>query len=320
MPPASLTKQTLKRKRTAEADADEASASATKALNKPYKPRVLVTSSRGISQRQRHLMQDLLTLLPHAKKETKLEDKHNLPSINELCYLSSCNNALFFEARRQHNDLYLWAAKTPNGPSVRFHVLNSHTMDEMKMTGNCLKGSRPIVVFDQQFDEEPHLRLIKEVLSHIFAVPKTARRAKPFIDHVVNFSIADGKIWFRNYQILDAPSPDALASTSSSASALTDTQAQKLAKKNGLPHLSLSEVGPRFVLNPVKIFEGSFNGACLYENKEFIPSSQRYASAKLARAVKYRGRKDQQTQNEARRLGLQVGQKDDPLEKRSVFA
>lgn len=34
-----------------------------------------------------------------------------------------------------------------------------------------------------------------------------------------------------------------------------------------MPHLSLSEVGPRFVLNPVKIFEGSFNGACLYENK-----------------------------------------------------
>lgn len=35
------------------------------------------------------------------------------------------------------------------------------------MTGNCLKGSRPIVVFDQQFEEQPHLRLIKEVLSHV---------------------------------------------------------------------------------------------------------------------------------------------------------
>ncbi|GAA5880540.1 hypothetical protein JCM3774_002001 [Rhodotorula dairenensis] len=322
MPPASLTKQTLKRKRTSDAAApvDEVDAASSPSASKPYKQRVLVTCSRGISQRQRHLMMDLLSLLPHAKKETKLEDKHNLPSINELCYLSSCNNALFFEARRQHNDLYLWAAKTPNGPSVRFHVLNSHTMDEMKMTGNCLKGSRPVVVFDHQFNQEPHLRLIKEVLSHTFAVPKTARRAKPFIDHVINFSIADGKIWFRNYQILNTPSTDAIASTSSSTSALTDAQAQNLAKKNGLPHLSLSEVGPRFVLNPVKIFEGSFNGACLYENKEFIPSSQRYASAKLARAVKYRGRKDQQAVSQVRREGLHVGQKDDPLEKRSVFA
>ncbi|PRQ76460.1 putative ribosomal large subunit assembly and maintenance-related protein [Rhodotorula toruloides] len=347
MAPSTLTKQSLKRKR---ADDDSTSSTRTDAdkPQQPYKQRVLVTSSRGISQRQRHLMTDLLALLPHAKKETKLEDKHNLPAINELCYLSSCNNALFFEARRQHNDLYLWAAKAPNGPSVRFHVLNLHTMDEMKMTGNCLKGSRPVVVFDKQFDEEPHWKLIKEVLTHIFAVPKTARRAKPFIDHVINFSIADGKIWFRNYQvrrdaalvvletrseltnrdhlclrhaqILDTPSTDALSSTTSSTSALTDIQAKKLAKKQGAPHLSLSEVGPRFVLNPVKIFEGSFNGACLYENKEFVPSSARFASTKLARAAKYRGRKDQQAVSKSRREGLHVGERDDPLEKRRVFA
>jgi ribosome biogenesis protein BRX1 len=48
-------------------------------------------------------------------------------------------------------------------------------MDEMKMTGNCLKGSRPVVVFDQQFDEEPHLRLIKEVLSHVSGPQKSPR-------------------------------------------------------------------------------------------------------------------------------------------------
>jgi ribosome biogenesis protein BRX1 len=86
--------------------------------------------------------------------------------VNELAELASCNNALFFEARR-HQDLYMWASKTPNGPSVRFHVLNSHTMDELKMTGNHLKGSRPIVCFDQQFDDQPHFRLIKELLSHV---------------------------------------------------------------------------------------------------------------------------------------------------------
>ncbi|TNY18774.1 putative ribosomal large subunit assembly and maintenance-related protein [Rhodotorula diobovata] len=328
MAPSTLAKQSLKRKRAAQDDPAAPSTSTssttitttTTASAKPYKQRVLVTSSRGISQRQRHLMTDLLALLPHAKKETKLEDKHNLPSINELCYLSSCNNALFFEARRQHNDLYLWAAKTPNGPSVRFHVLNLHTMDEMKMTGNCLKGSRPIVVFDHQFDDEPHLKLIKEVLTHTFAVPKTARRAKPFIDHVINFSIVDGKIWFRNYQILDTPSADALAKSTSSTQALTDAQARKVAQKEGMPHLSLSEVGPRFVLNPVKIFEGSFNGACLYENKEFIPSSQRFASAKLARAVKYRGRKDAQAVRQVRLDEMRPGERDDPLEKRRVFA
>ncbi|GAA5882471.1 hypothetical protein JCM1840_003191 [Sporobolomyces johnsonii] len=313
MAPSAVTKD-LKRKRT-----DDADESAEKKAPK-YSQRVLAISSRGISQRQRHLMQDLINLLPHAKKDSKLEDKHSLPSLNEIAYLSSCNNILFFEARRQHGDLYLWAAKAPNGPSCRFHVLNAHTMDEMKMTGNCLKGSRPIVVFDQQFDEQPHWKLIKEVLTHIFAVPKTARRAKPFVDHVINFSIADGKIWFRNFQILDTPPADALASTTSSTKALTEAQAKKLAQKEGAPHLSLSEVGPRFVLNPVKIFEGSFNGACIYENKEFVPSSAAASSHRLARAQKYRIRKDQQEERKVRREELRPGHKEDPLEKRSVFA
>lgn len=40
-------------------------------------------------------------------------------------------------------------------------------MDELKLTGNCLKGSRPIIVFDQAFDETPHMKLIKEVLMHV---------------------------------------------------------------------------------------------------------------------------------------------------------
>lgn len=61
----------------------------------------------------------------------------------------------------------MWLSKTPNGPSIKFHVLNSHTMDELKMTGNCLKGSRPIVCFDKSFDAEPQWRLTKELLMHV---------------------------------------------------------------------------------------------------------------------------------------------------------
>lgn len=117
----------------------------------------------------------------HVRTDAKLDSKHQLPLLNELCDLSNCNNALFFEARRKHNDLYLWAAKAPNGPSVRFHVLNAHTMDELKMTGNCLKGSRPIVVFDKAFDESAHMRVIKEVLSNVGSLPCVGRRKKLMI-------------------------------------------------------------------------------------------------------------------------------------------
>lgn len=34
-----------------------------------------------------------------------------------------CSSVLYFEARK-HKDLYLWVAKSPSGPSVKFHVTN----------------------------------------------------------------------------------------------------------------------------------------------------------------------------------------------------
>ena len=47
------------------------------------------------------------------------------------------------------------------------HVQNVHTMDELKMTGNCLKGSRGILSFDKGFDETEWGRLTKEVFTHV---------------------------------------------------------------------------------------------------------------------------------------------------------
>lgn len=61
----------------------------------------------------------------------------------------------------------MWAAKTPNGPSIKLHVQNVHTMDELKMTGNCLKGSRGILSFDKAFDESEWGKLTKEVFTHV---------------------------------------------------------------------------------------------------------------------------------------------------------
>jgi len=49
------------------------------------------------------------------------------------------------------------------------HVQNVHTMDELKMTGNCLKGSRGILSFDSAFDGDEHWKLMKEVFTHASA-------------------------------------------------------------------------------------------------------------------------------------------------------
>ncbi|OBZ69172.1 Ribosome biogenesis protein BRX1 [Grifola frondosa] len=261
-------KADAKGKRKAEAmDVDEEIfAPATK---KPRnKQRVLLLSSRGITHRMRHLMNDLEVLLPHVKKDSKLDSKSQLHLLPELADLNNCNNTLYFEARR-HEDLYLWAAKTPNGPSIKMHVQNVHTMDELKMTGNCLRGSRGLLSFDKAFDETEWGKLTKEVFTHIFGVPPQARKAKPFIDHILTFSILDDKIWFRNYQIIEK---DPL-------------------QPNGPPQTSLVEIGPRFVLTPIRIFEGAFGGATVYSNPEFISPAAVRSALKREKGEKYVSRK-----------------------------
>ncbi|KAF9484655.1 ribosome biogenesis protein BRX1 [Pholiota conissans] len=245
---------------------------------KKNKQRVLLLSSRGVTQRMRHLMMDLEALLPHVKKDSKLDSKSQLHLLPELADLNNCNNALYFEARR-HEDLYLWAAKTPNGPSIKMHVQNVHTMDELKLTGNCLKGSRGLLSFDKSFEDTEWGRLTKEVFTQIFGVPSTSRRAKPFIDHILTFSIVDSKIWFRNFQIME----------------------KDPVQPNGPPQTTLVEIGPRFVLTPIRIFEGAFGGATVFSNPEFVTPAATRQLAKRAKGMKYNSRKDADAEAAERR-------------------
>ena len=107
----------------------------------------MVFMSRGITQNFRQLAQDMIDLLPNTKVESKLERKETRQIINDLCYERSCNNFLYFDCHK-HTDLFLWAAKSPNGPSLKFQVTEIHTTKELKLTGNCLKYSRPLLSFD----------------------------------------------------------------------------------------------------------------------------------------------------------------------------
>ena len=125
------------------------------------KQRLMVTSS-GTTSRFRHLMNDLISLLPHAKKEGKCQ----IDELNELAELNNCNNTLYFQVKKKQ-DLFVWLSKTPTGPSVKFICKTLNTIDELKLSGNCLKGSRPVLSFDSTFDSEPHLMLIKELLTQV---------------------------------------------------------------------------------------------------------------------------------------------------------
>ncbi|XP_050671177.1 ribosome biogenesis protein BRX1 homolog [Leptidea sinapis] len=229
--------------------------------------RVLVFAARGINHSHRHLMEDIKKLMPHHKSESKMERSKNLYVVNEISEMKNCNKCLLFEGRKMR-DLYLWMSNIPNGPSAKFLVENVYTMGELKMTGNCLRGSRPLLSFDPQFTKSAHYSLLKELLTQIFGVPKHHPKSQPFFDHVYTFMILDNRIWFRNYQILS---------------------------EDG----ALAEIGPRFVLNPVKIFSGSFGGATLWENPKYLsPAKLRQAFSKKA-ANKYENRIEKKVRNEA---------------------
>ncbi|KAI9448906.1 ribosome biogenesis protein BRX1 [Lactarius psammicola] len=276
-------------------DGDGNAYASVAAKKKKNKQRVLLLSSRGITHRMRHLMNDLEALLPHVKKDSKLDSKNHLNLLPELADLHSCNNTLYFEARR-HEDLYLWAAKTPNGPSIKLHVQNVHTMDELKMTGNCLKGSRGLLSFDAAFEETEWGRLTKELFTHIFGVPPQARRAKPFVDHILTFSLLDSKIWFRNFQIVEK---DPL-------------------QPNGPPEMSLVEIGPRFVLTPIRIFEGAFGGATVFANPEFVSPALVRSVRRRAKGDRYKERKLAQHERASRQIERK--REEDPLAVAKVFA
>ena len=83
--------------------------------------RVLVIASRGISSKDRHLVNDITELLAHGKKDSKVERKTVKSDIDDLCFDRSCNNFLYFEQRKR-KDLYLWIGKSPSGPSFLTQV------------------------------------------------------------------------------------------------------------------------------------------------------------------------------------------------------
>ncbi|KAG0264122.1 Ribosome biogenesis protein brx1 [Actinomortierella ambigua] len=261
------------------------------------KQRVMLLSSRGIISRHRHLLNDLEALMPHSKKDAKLDSKSKLHVLNELAELNNCNNCIFFEVRKRQ-DLYMWIAKTPNGPSMKFHIQNIHTMEELKMTGNCLKGSRHILSFDKNFDSSPHWQLMKELFTQVFGVPKTSRRIKPFVDHVISFSIVDNRVWFRNYQITEKPLEHR------SVTDKTDLQ--------------LVEIGPRFAMNPIRVFDGSFGGQTAFENPEFISPNVVRANLRRDKATKYKARMEALDQRDVKMKKSVLPE--DPLSEKNVFS
>ena len=86
----------------------------------------------------------------------------------------------------------------------------------------------------------------------------------------------------RNYQIVVQQPTNAL-------------EAHQAKKRDGQEDsTSLVEIGPRFVLNPIRIFRGSFGGQTLFQNPDFVSPNEIRAVEKRQKGRSYEQRKESQ--------------------------
>ncbi|KAF1741952.1 hypothetical protein MXB_767, partial [Myxobolus squamalis] len=209
-------------------------------LKKEKKIKVLVFCQSGVTANVRILSKNIQNMLPHSKTEMKY-GKDSLSGINEVCELRNANRCIFFQVKKRR-DAYVWFSCLPNGPSVKFLLENIETID-CNFPGNCFVGTRAILSFSANFDSPgPHMQVIKNMLIQLFQTPPSQKN-RTLVDHIFNFSFLDGRIWFRNYQIIDSQPSDVI------------------------------EIGPRFTLNPILIFKGAFCDKIIYKNPDYVPPS-----------------------------------------------
>jgi ribosome biogenesis protein BRX1 len=95
------------------------------------------------------------------------------------------------------------------------------------------------------------------------------------------------------------------------------TNAKEAAEKKHNDGLktSLVEIGPRFVMNPIRIFSGSFNGQTLYQNGDFVSPNEVRAEKARELGSTYKDRKMSEKMSKERKSNMVVPE--DPLN--SVF-
>jgi ribosome biogenesis protein BRX1 len=71
----------------------------------------------------------------------------------------------------------------------------------LRFFGNYVKQSKPIVVFNQDFDEKPHLSVFKYLITDIFSSNYEGGSSESILDHVMSFVYYNSRIWLRVYQI-----------------------------------------------------------------------------------------------------------------------
>jgi len=286
-------KKSFKGKKTAETSSNGVQLLKKAMINsKAKRSKTLLVASRNQTSHSRYLMKNIYeSLVPNIKRESKIDPNHDLSEITEMCSMNACTQGAYFKVVKGR-EYYLWIFTANNGPSIKFQLLNIHTIEEMKTLGNALQFSRPVLSFSSEFNDKecPERLLIARMLSRLFSVPMYDQRAKPFCDRSYHFSWKGRNVvHFRHYQI--SPFSDA--------------------DENDPNRLELTEIGPRFDLQPVAIFTNCMYGSTIWRNAKYLSP----VALRKAQAMPYVVRKKESIRKredfELRRLDIDNDSSDD---------
>ena len=94
--------------------------------------------------------------------------------------------------------------------------------------------------------------------------------------------------------------------------ATTAKEAHAQKKLTGQTHAtSLIEIGPRFVLNPIRIFRGSFGGQTLWQNVDFVNPNVIRSMEMKKKGEEYARRKGAERERKRRKEAIVLPE--DPL-------
>ncbi|SCA48306.1 ribosome biogenesis protein BRX1 homolog, putative [Plasmodium ovale] len=207
--------------------------------------RVLIVKSPLKKKSCESFVDNLKLLLPHHKMESKWKKKDRKSYLHDISFYRNCNNVIFIDVKRAR--YCMWICKNVTGPSLYFEIRDFIPLHSLMFSGNCLLYSRPLLLFSKSFDKKIHLQLIKEMFIQVFGTSRYHPLSKPFYDHCYYFYHIKNFVIFRHYQILP----------------------ETLADSNNIEKQKLVEIGPRFTLHIIKIFEDFFKGRVIYENMTY---------------------------------------------------
>lgn len=209
-------------------------------FKKIKKKLAVIYLKKNSCKKTRFFCEDLKKLLPNGRVILSSSIKDSFFSNGERkrsILILLCNG-------KKNKNLYFFLRNSEGGPIFQFIINNLYSLKRSIFIGNAMKWSKPILTFDKNFLNIPHLRLLRSVLSKLVKSKVNHHNSEPYFDHMISFFYYNSKIWFRNYQI-------------------NFFDKKKNLKKNPIQFI---EIGPRFSLFLRKLWGKNLN-EIIYDSK-----------------------------------------------------